>query len=82
VPGSGLDERTQALAAVAGLTVLGNDRQLRVQVARAIDLGCRPAEIVAAITQMADYAGIAAALNALAVARRVLAREGLGQDGD
>jgi 4-carboxymuconolactone decarboxylase len=76
---AGLDGRTRALAAVAGLTVLGNDRQLRVQIGRARDLGCSAEEIVATITQMVDYAGITTALNALSVAKAVLRQ---GDEGD
>jgi len=79
---AGLDGRTRALAAVAGLTVLGNDRQLRVQIGRARDLGCNADEIVATIMQMADYAGIATALNALSVAKAVLRRDGGGDEQD
>jgi 4-carboxymuconolactone decarboxylase len=73
---AGLDNRSRALATVAGLTVLGSERQLRIHIADALALGWTPQEIVEAITQMADYAGITAALNALAVAKQVFAREG------
>jgi 4-carboxymuconolactone decarboxylase len=72
---AGLDGRSRALATVAGLTVLGSERQLRIHIAGALELGWTPTEIVEAITQMADYAGITAALNALAVAKQVFARE-------
>jgi 4-carboxymuconolactone decarboxylase len=71
-----LDARSRALAMVTGLTVLGSERQLRIQIGRALDAGWSQAAIVEAITGMADYAGITAALNALGVARQVFARRG------
>lgn len=77
-----LEPKTRGLASVAGLTVLGNDRQLRVQIGAALDLGCRPEEIVEAITHMADYAGITAALNALAVAKQVFGSSGMPDELD
>ena len=77
-----LDRKTRGLTSVAGLTVLGNDRQLRVQIADALEFGCTPEEIVETITQMADYAGITAALNALSVAKRVFARDAAAEDWD
>ncbi|HKY95578.1 MAG TPA: carboxymuconolactone decarboxylase family protein [Kiloniellales bacterium] len=79
---AGLDRKTRGLASVAGLTVLGNDRQLRVQIAAALELGCSPEEIVETITQMADYAGITAALNALSVAKQIFARSNDADDWD
>lgn len=75
-----LDSKTRQLATVAGLTVLGNDRQLRVQIAAAAAAGWSREEIVETITQMADYAGITAALNALAVAKQVFGGSPLDWD--
>jgi len=80
--GANLDPKTRGLATVAGLTVLSNDRQLRVQIAAALELGCSAEEIVETITQMADYAGITAALNALSVAKQVFARDAAAEDWD
>lgn len=51
--------------------MLGNHRQLRVQLAAAREQGCRAQENVETITQMADYSGITAVLNALTLAKRV-----------
>ena len=70
----GLDRRTRQLATIAALTALGNAQpQLKVHISGALNVGCRPAEIVEVIMQMAVYAGFPAALNALAVAREAFA---------
>ncbi|MEX2648422.1 MAG: carboxymuconolactone decarboxylase family protein [Alphaproteobacteria bacterium] len=68
----GLDLRTRELATVAALTALGTaPAQLEVHVRGALNVGATREEIVEVITQMAVYAGFPAALNGLAVARRV-----------
>lgn len=69
----GLDLRTRQLATVAALTALGHAQpQLRVHIAGALKVGCRPQEIIEVILQMAVYAGFPAAVNALTVAREVI----------
>jgi 4-carboxymuconolactone decarboxylase len=73
----GLDLRSRELATVAALTALGNAQpQLRVHIAGALKVGCRPQEIIEVILQMAVFAGFPAAINALIVAREVI--EGRG----
>jgi 4-carboxymuconolactone decarboxylase len=68
----GLDRRTRQLATVAALTALGNDQpQLKLHIEGAINVGCRPQEIIEVILQMAVFAGFPVAINALAVAREV-----------
>jgi len=68
----GLDRRTRQLATIAALTALGNARpQLKVHVEGALNVGCRPQEVIEVILQMAVYAGFPAAVNALAAAREV-----------
>ena len=68
----GVDRRTRQLATIAALTALGNARpQLKVHMEGALNVGCRPQEIIEIIMQMAVYAGFPAAINALAVAREV-----------
>jgi 4-carboxymuconolactone decarboxylase len=70
----GLDRRTRQLATVAALTALGNAQpQLKVHITGALNVGCRPAEIIEVIMQMAVFAGFPAALNALGVAREAFA---------
>ena len=68
----GLDRRTRQLATIAALTSLGNAQpQLRVHIGGALNVGCKPQEIVEVILQMAVFAGFPAAINALNVAREV-----------
>ena len=70
----GLDLRTRELAAVAALTAMGTAMpQLKVHLHAALNVGCRRAEIVEAIMQMAVFAGFPAALNGLAAAKEVFA---------
>jgi 4-carboxymuconolactone decarboxylase len=68
----GLDRRSRQFATIAALTALGNAApQLKVHIAGALNVGCKPQEIVEVILQMAVYAGFPAAINALNVAREV-----------
>jgi 4-carboxymuconolactone decarboxylase len=70
----GLDLRSRQFATIAALTALGNAQpQLKVHIAGALKVGCTPGEIVEVILQMAVFAGFPAAINALNVAREVLA---------
>jgi 4-carboxymuconolactone decarboxylase len=70
----GLDLRTREIATVSALTALGNaNPQLRVHLNAALNAGCTRAEIVEVLMQMAVYAGIPAALNALYLAKEVFA---------
>ena len=69
----GLDRRTRQLATIAALAALGNAQpQLKVHIEGALNVGCKPQEIVEVILQMAVFAGFPAAINALTVARSVL----------
>jgi 4-carboxymuconolactone decarboxylase len=68
----GLDRRSRQLATIAALTALGNARpQLKVHIDGALNVGCKPKEVIEVILQMAVYAGFPAAINALDVAREV-----------
>jgi 4-carboxymuconolactone decarboxylase len=68
----GLDLRSRQLATIAALTALGNAQpQLKVHIAGALNVGCKPQEIVEVILQMAVFAGFPAAINALNIAREV-----------
>lgn len=70
----GLDYRTRQLATIAALTALGHCApQLEVHIRGALNVGCTRQEIVEVILQMAVFAGFPAAINALDVARGVLA---------
>jgi 4-carboxymuconolactone decarboxylase len=68
----GLDWRSRQFATIAALTALGNAQpQLRVHLNGALNVGCKPREIIEVILQMAVYAGFPAAINALNIAREV-----------
>lgn len=72
----GLDLRSREIAVVAALTALGNAApQLQVHIRGALNVGVSRTEIVEIIMQMAVYAGFPAALNGLAAAREVFARD-------
>ena len=68
----GLDLKSRELATVAALTALGNCQpQLNVHINGALNIGCKPEEILEVIIQMAVYAGFPAALNGMFVAKEV-----------
>jgi len=68
----GLDLKSREVATVAALTALGHCLpQLNVHINGALNVGCKPEEIVETIIQMAVYAGFPAALNAMFVAKEV-----------
>lgn len=74
----GLDLQRRELATVAALTALGHCQpQLGVHIHGALNVGCRPEEVVETIIQMAVYAGFPAALNGMFVAKAVFAERGL-----
>jgi 4-carboxymuconolactone decarboxylase len=72
----GLDRRTRQLATIAALTALGNAQpQLKVHLRGALNVGCRPQEIIEVILQMAVFCGFPAAINALAALKEVIPRD-------
>ena len=69
---------TRELATISALTALGNAQpQLKVHIEGALNVGCKPEEIVEIIIQMAVYAGFPSALNGIGAAREVFARRGI-----
>jgi 4-carboxymuconolactone decarboxylase len=71
----GLDRRTRQLATIAALTALGNAQpQLKVHIQGALNVGCKPQEIIEVILQMTVYSGFPSAINALAALKEVLPR--------
>lgn len=73
-----LDLRTRELATVAALTALGNAQpQLRAHVNGALNVGCKPQEIVEVVMQMTGYAGFPAALNGIAIVKEVFAERNI-----
>lgn len=74
----GLDLKSRELVTVAALTALGNCQpQLNVHINGALNVGCKPEEIVEVIIQMAVYAGFPAALNGMFVAKDVFIERGI-----
>lgn len=74
----GLDLKSRELATVASLTTLGNCQpQLNVHINGALNVGCKPEEIIEVIIQMAVYAGFPAALNGIFVAKDVFTERGI-----
>jgi len=70
----GLDPKTREIATVSALASLGNAQpQLRYHLNAALNVGCTRAELTEVMMQMAVYAGIPAALNALYLAKDVFA---------
>jgi len=68
----GLDWKSRELAVVAALTALGNAvPQLKEHLHRALRAGWTRQELAEVIMQMSVYAGVPAALNAMAVAKEV-----------
>jgi 4-carboxymuconolactone decarboxylase len=72
----GLDRRSRQLATIAALTALGNAApQLKLHITGALNVGCKPQEVVEVILQMAVFAGFPAAINALSIAREVFSEQ-------
>lgn len=69
---------TRELATISALTALGNAQpQLKVHIEGALNVGCKPEEIVEIIIHMAVYAGFPSALNGISAAREVFAKRGI-----
>ncbi len=74
----GLDLKSREIATVAALTALGHCLpQLNVHINGALNVGCKPVEIIEVIIQMSVYAGFPAALNAMFAAKEVFQQRDL-----
>lgn len=74
----GLALCTRELTTISALTALGNAQpQLKVHIEGALNVGCKPEEIVEVIMQMAVYAGFPSALNGISATREVFAKRGI-----
>ena len=74
----GLSLCTRELTTISALTAMGNAQpQLKVHIDGALNVGCKPEEIVEVILQMAVYAGFPSALNGIGAAREVFTRRGV-----
>ena len=72
-----LDLKSRQLATVAALTAMGTAApQLRVHIKGALNVGCKQAEIIEVILQMAVFAGFPAAINGINAAREIFQQEG------
>jgi 4-carboxymuconolactone decarboxylase len=72
LPLPAIDATTREIATVALLTAIATKpAELTAHIRAALDAGASRAQVIAAIEQMAVYAGFPAALNAVAVARDV-----------
>lgn len=75
---SGVALCTRELATISALTAMGNAQpQLKVHIGGALNVGCKPEEIVEIIIQMAVYAGFPSALNGISAAREVFTERGI-----
>jgi 4-carboxymuconolactone decarboxylase len=73
-----LSLRDREIATLAALATLGNaPSQLKAHVEGALNVGLSRQEIVEVLMQMAVYAGVPAAINALQIAGEVFAERGL-----
>lgn len=73
----GLDRRTRSAITLSILAALGAEAEIAMHVRGALRNGLTPAEISEVLLQVAVYAGVPAANSAFAIARSVLAEEGL-----
>lgn len=70
--------RDREIATLAALTALGNSPgQLKAHLQGALNVGVTPVEIVEVLAQMAVYAGVPAAIKALALAAEVFGENGV-----
>ncbi len=73
-----LDLRSRELITIAALTAMGTAApQLKVHIGGALNVGCKPEEIVETILQMTVYAGFPAAINGIHAAREVFKQHGI-----
>ncbi len=73
----GLDRRTRSAVTLAALVSLGARDEIAMHVRAALRNGLSPSEIAEVLLHVAVYAGVPAANSAFAIAREVLAEEGL-----
>jgi 4-carboxymuconolactone decarboxylase len=78
----GLDARSRQLVTIGILTALGGcERQLKVHVGAALNVGLTPDEIVEAMLHASVYAGFPRALNATFAAKEVFDDRGVRTGG-
>lgn len=79
--GDDLDLSQRQLATVAALAALGGlEPQLEFHADGALNVGCTPPQLVELMMHLVVYAGFPAALNGIAVLRKVFERRGIAVD--
>ncbi len=79
----GLDARSRSIATVAALTAISHAPiELKPHIHGALNVGVTREEIVEVILQMALYAGIPAAMNAMLIAGEVFKERDSAPDGN
>ncbi len=73
----GLDVKQREIATLAALTVLGTQKELRLHVETALNVGLTKQQIVEVLLQQVVYAGFPRAIDALLVAKDVFKERGL-----
>ncbi len=73
----GLDRRMRSAITLASLVSMRANDEIAMHVRAALRNGLSPAEIAEVLLHVAVYAGVPAANSAFAIARQVLAEEGL-----
>lgn len=68
----GLERKARSFITLAALTALGREHEIGMHVRAALRNGCTPAEIAEVLLHTAVYAGVPAANQAFAVAKRVI----------
>ena len=68
----GLDHKTRHMITLAVLAATGRDHELELHLKATVNSGVTPEELKEVFLQVAAYAGIPAANNAFAMAKRVL----------
>ncbi len=71
-----LPRSTRQLVAIAALSAMGKQDELKLHIHAALNVGCTPKEIAEAIFQIGVYAGFPAMNNALLTLRSVLEENG------
>jgi len=76
----GLSTRDRSIVTLAALVARDQTVEMSLYLNRALDNGVKPAEISELITHLAFYSGWSNALSAVAVAKEVFAKRGIGPD--
>ncbi|WP_295722155.1 carboxymuconolactone decarboxylase family protein [uncultured Methanobrevibacter sp.] len=72
-----VDLKTRELCTVASLTTLGAIPELKSHIEGALNVGCRPTEIVEIIMQMSAYIGFPRTIEAMSAAKEVFKQKDL-----